>query len=77
MIGSLSDELGLTRTEIDGLDLFDHDESLHLRVIGDCYMERITPVRRGQGAYNGKAGLFVEEGVAYDERGATPFLLVT
>src|SRR5208283_3990932 len=70
-------ELGLTRMEIDGLDLFDHDESLHLWVIGDCYMERVAPVRLGQGTYNGKAGLFVEEGVAYDECRTTPFLLVT
>src|SRR5208283_1699989 len=54
-----------------------HDESLHLWVIGDCNMERVTPVRLGQGTYNGKAGLFVEEGVAYDECRATPFWLVT
>jgi hypothetical protein len=42
MIGGLSNELGLARKEIDGLDLFDHDESLYLWDIGDRYMERVT-----------------------------------
>ena len=42
MIGGLSNELGLARKEIDGLDLFDHDESHYLWDIGDRYMERVT-----------------------------------
>jgi hypothetical protein len=67
----------LPSTKVDGLDLLAHHKSLHVRVLGDCHMKRVTPVSASQGAYNGETRLLVEQGVAHHKRRTTTFLFVT
>jgi hypothetical protein len=40
-------------------------------------MKRVASVSGGQGADNGKTGLFIEYGIAYDQRRTSSLLLMT
>ncbi len=77
IVRSLSNELGLARAIIDGLDLFYHHKSSHIRVPSDRHMKRVTPVSGGQRTDHSETSLLVEQGVAYNEGRTTPLLLMT
>jgi hypothetical protein len=74
---SLSDGLGLTRMVIDGLDLFYHDKSLHLWVVGDRHMKRIASISGSQRADYNQTRLVIKQRIAHDKGRATTLLLAT
>ena len=64
-------------TEVDRLDLLDHDEAGHVLAFGNRHMEGVVAAGVGNVTNNAKARVFVEEVVADDEGGTTPSWLVT
>ncbi len=70
------DEGDAAGAEIEGFDLFAHDESRERGATGDGNMEGDAAVGIRDRAAEGKAGGFVEERFADDHGGSAAFLLV-
>lgn|GEM_PF-6132568 len=74
--GRLPDQLDLSCAKIDGFDLLDHHEPRQVRIIYNGHMERKVTVSLGDWANNGKAGAFVEQGVADNKGRSATFLFM-
>jgi hypothetical protein len=70
------DAPGLACMKIDGLHLFNHDESSYFRVVHYGYMEGKTPICVGYGTDDSKTRMLVEQGVAHNQGRAAASLLM-
>ena len=68
--------LRLARTEIDRLDLLDHDEARQRRFVRNGDVEGKVASRIGNRAHDGKPRVLVEKVVAHDQRRPATLLLV-
>jgi hypothetical protein len=76
-IGSSPDAFGLTCAEIDGLDLLNHHEACHLRVVRNSHVEGKLPICVGYGTDDCKTCVSVEQGIADNKRRTPTSLLVS